>query len=99
MSRADDSSIFARMQEGKKNDETKNFCSILLLDQDGAEPATNSVASLNLVRLADLFGDEDYRKKAADIFAGAGARLNKYPYILNKMVIAVNRFAKSSMQV
>jgi len=80
LARADDPSIFARQQE----------------DQDGAEPCTNSVAACNLLRLHALFGGRKYRSSAENIFRGASDRLERYPLILPKMVVAldahVNKF-------
>uniref|UniRef100_A0AC34FCY9 DUF255 domain-containing protein n=1 Tax=Panagrolaimus sp. ES5 TaxID=591445 RepID=A0AC34FCY9_9BILA len=68
-------------------------------DQDGAEPCTNSVASLNLLRLSDIFGDEEYKKRAFDIFNGHANELEQYPYALPKMVLAASRAAASAMQI
>ena len=82
-SRAEDNTVFARMQE----------------DQDGVEPCANSVAALNLLRLSDLIGCKDLRKQAGDIFNGHAEKLTKLPFSLPKMVLAANRFAASSLQV
>lgn len=71
---------------------------IYVLEQDGAEPSTNSVASMNLVRMADLLVNDEYRKRAMDIFAGAGKTLQKFPFALCKMCSALAR-AESSIQV
>uniref|UniRef100_A0A914Q3I5 DUF255 domain-containing protein n=1 Tax=Panagrolaimus davidi TaxID=227884 RepID=A0A914Q3I5_9BILA len=81
-SRDTDSTVFARLQE----------------DQDGAEPCSNSIACNNLLRLSDIFGDKEYRKKAGDIFNGHAKRLETHAYALPKMVIAANRFASAATQ-
>ncbi len=36
--------------------------------QDGAEPASNSVSAMNLVRLYKLTGDPTYRARAEQLF-------------------------------
>lgn len=68
-------------------------------DQDGAEPSTNSVAAMNLVRLADLLERAELRNRAEQIFAGYGQRLAKYPFILPKMLVAYQWWARPPTHV
>ena len=47
-----------------------DYCSNLAFGhiQDGAEPASNSVSAMNLVRLYKLTGDQAYKTRAEDLF-------------------------------
>uniref|UniRef100_A0A914W577 DUF255 domain-containing protein n=1 Tax=Plectus sambesii TaxID=2011161 RepID=A0A914W577_9BILA len=83
LSASGDPSILIRMKE----------------DQDGAEPSTNSVAALNLVRLADAFDKSEYRDRARKIFAGFSQRLAKHSFILPKMITAYQRWTRPPTQV
>jgi uncharacterized protein YyaL (SSP411 family) len=58
-------------------------------DQDGAEPCGNSVAALNLVRLAALTGDEQWRHRAEQTLRAFGERLADMPGALAEMLLAV----------
>jgi hypothetical protein len=60
----------------------------LKADYDGAEPTGNSVAALNLLRLAWITGKEEWRKRAEATIDAFGARLNDYPPILPQMLVA-----------
>ncbi|MGH9787144.1 MAG: thioredoxin domain-containing protein, partial [Candidatus Acidiferrales bacterium] len=68
-----DSSILFRMRE----------------DYDGAEPAGNSVAALNLLRLGEITDRDDWRKKARQTFAVFGKQLEGYPQSLPQLVAAL----------
>jgi uncharacterized protein YyaL (SSP411 family) len=68
-------------------------------EQDGAEPATNSIAASNLLRLADILQREEMHERAKKIFEGAASRLSKYPYILPKMLVANHRASIAPTQV
>ena len=70
----------------------------MFADQDGAEPSTNSVAALNLVRLADVFDKSEYRDRARKIFAGFSQRLAKHAFILPKMITAYQRWTRPPTQ-
>jgi len=52
-----------------------------------------------LVRLAALFDNKNYRRKAEQCFCGAYERLQKYPYILSKMVVALHAFNNPPPQI
>ena len=51
-------------------------------EQDGAEPGSNSVASMNLLRLAEYTGNEHFKNKAEAIF-------KTYSELIDQMAIAV----------
>jgi uncharacterized protein YyaL (SSP411 family) len=59
-------------------------------DQDGAEPAGNSVAAFNLLRLAQMTGDAEMGKKARKVFTAYAARLNDSPTAFPQMLAAVD---------
>ena len=68
-------------------------------DQDGAEPAGNSVAALNLLRLAQMTGDAELGKKARRVFAAYAARLNDAPSAFPQMLAAVDFSLSKPRQV
>ena len=59
-------------------------------DSDGAEPAGNSVAALNLARLAELTGDDEYGRRAEQILSAFGATLSGEPTALPAMLAALD---------
>ena len=58
-------------------------------DYDGAEPSGNSVAALNLVRIAAMTGDPRWSEAAESTLRGFGQRLTKAPMALTDMLVAV----------
>jgi uncharacterized protein YyaL (SSP411 family) len=56
---------------------------------DGAIPAGNSVALMNLVRLHALTLDDAYRSRADALLRGFGDRLSRYPTGLGEMLLAL----------
>ena len=57
-------------------------------DYDGAEPSGNSVAALNLLRLAQITGRADLRDSAEKLLAAFGSRLSVAPMALPQMLVA-----------
>jgi len=57
--------------------------------RDGAIPAGNSVALMNLVRLHALTLDDAYRSRADALLRGFGDRLSRYPTGLGEMLLAL----------
>ncbi|MEO8603479.1 MAG: thioredoxin domain-containing protein [bacterium] len=57
---------------------------------DGAEPTGNSVAALNLLRLAALTGDDRYRVRAAALLQSYAAALRQEPTALPAMLAALD---------
>ncbi|HYC57480.1 MAG TPA: thioredoxin domain-containing protein, partial [Candidatus Binatia bacterium] len=57
---------------------------------DGAEPSGNSVAALNLLRLAELTQDEGYRQRADALLAAFGQILTRSPAAVPKMLGALD---------
>jgi hypothetical protein len=58
-------------------------------DYDGAEPSPNSVALLNLLRLAQMTGNADYDKKADTLLIAFNRVLTKVPQALPRMAAAL----------
>ncbi len=57
---------------------------------DGAEPSGNSVAALNLLRLAHFTGEDRYRAAADRLLAAFGATLEGSPAALSEMLLALD---------
>ena len=53
---------------------------------DGAEPAGNSVAAMNLLRLEQLTGDAAYRRRAEALFEAFAGEMARAPTSLPKML-------------
>ncbi|MDH3252632.1 MAG: thioredoxin domain-containing protein, partial [Ignavibacteria bacterium] len=68
-----DSSILLRMKE----------------QYDGAEPAGNSIAALNLLRLSQMTDNAEWRTMAEQIFAAMGPILQQQPSVAPQMSVAV----------
>jgi len=72
-SRADDASVIVRLKE----------------DYDGAEPAPNSVAALNLIRLDWMLGLAGAREKALRTIEALRSQWSRHPQALPQMLGAV----------
>ena len=68
-------------------------------DYDGAEPSPNSLAALNLVRLAAMLDREDWRKQAAQIFNLFGNTLATSPASVPMMVMAFDFHYHGKQQI
>jgi len=68
-------------------------------DDDGALPAGNSVAALNLLRLAELTGDERYRGRAAGTLRAFGGVLGRAPSALPAMLCALDFFLDRAKEI
>ncbi len=68
-------------------------------DYDGAEPSPNSLAALNLVRLAVMLDREDWRKQAAQIFNLFGNTLATSPASVPMMVMAFDFHHHGKQQI
>jgi hypothetical protein len=58
-------------------------------DYDGAEPTGNSIAALNLLRLAQMTDNDDWKQKGAQTIATFADRLQQYPSIMPQMLAAL----------
>jgi len=77
----DDTSILVRMRDA----------------YDGAEPSANSVAAMNLLRLAEMANRPAWREKADQVFAAFNRQIEHAPETLPQMICAVD-FALSKPQ-
>jgi len=82
-SAADDPSLVLRVKE----------------DYDGAEPSGNSVAALNLLRLAELTNRSDYRESAERTLAAFAPRLAAAPVALPQMLVALEFLLAGPRQI
>jgi uncharacterized protein YyaL (SSP411 family) len=57
---------------------------------DGATPSSNSVAAMNLLRLAVFTGDESYRRRADAVFASAATLLERAPTAFPRLSCALD---------
>lgn len=68
-------------------------------DQDGAEPAANSVSALNLIRLSSFLDRSDSREKAEKIFTAFGTTLSKFPLALPEMTTGLMLLTDTPIQI
>ncbi|XP_065591569.1 spermatogenesis-associated protein 20 isoform X1 [Cyrtonyx montezumae] len=68
-------------------------------DQDGAEPAANSVTVTNLLRAASYSGHKEWVEKAGQVLAAFSERLQKIPLALPEMARATAVFHHTLKQV
>ncbi|XP_066153000.1 spermatogenesis-associated protein 20 [Euwallacea fornicatus] len=68
-------------------------------DQDGAEPCGNSVAVLNLIRLANYLHRTDLREKAGETLASFAERLKSIPIALPEMASGLMLYHNFPTQV
>jgi len=68
-------------------------------DYDGAEPSGNSVAALNLLRLAQITGRADFRESAERLFAAFATRLSTMPMAIPQMLVACEFFLSEPRQI
>jgi len=68
-------------------------------DYDGAEPSGNSVAAMNLLRLADFTNRSDLREAAQRTIAAFMSRLSAAPVSLPQMLCACERMLAGGRQI
>ena len=68
-------------------------------DHDGVEPAGNSVAALNLLRLAQMTDGEEYAKKAERVLKLYAPRLKAAPTAMPAMLVATDFHLDKPKQV
>ncbi|MEO8438648.1 MAG: thioredoxin domain-containing protein [Spartobacteria bacterium] len=68
----------------------KNVLLRMKEDYDGAEPSPNSVAALNLLRLAALLDKSAWREEAMKTMHAFDAQLNQTPAALPQMLVALD---------
>ncbi len=73
-SQSNDSTLLVRMKE----------------DYDGAEPTGNSITVLNLLRLAHITSNNDWKLKAEQTLNLFGSSLSTHPHVLPQMLVALD---------
>jgi uncharacterized protein YyaL (SSP411 family) len=68
-------------------------------DYDGAEPSSNSIAALNLLRLAQMTDNADFRAKAELTLGTFSHRLERIPHALPQMLAALDYSLSKPRQV
>ena len=68
-------------------------------DYDGAEPSSNSVAALNLLRLSQMMDNSDFRAKAELTLGAFSSRLGRIPQALPQMLVALDYSMSKPRQV
>ena len=66
---------------------------------DGAEPSANSVAAMNLLRLAEMANRPVWREKADHVFGAFGRQIEHAPETLPQMISAVDFALSKPRQV
>jgi uncharacterized protein YyaL (SSP411 family) len=66
---------------------------------DGAEPAGNSVAAMNLIRLSRIIDRPEWETLASDTIAGFGVTLRAHPGVLPLMAAALDYHLTAPRQV
>jgi len=68
-------------------------------DHDGAEPSANSVAALNLTRLARIFGRSEFQYAASRTAASFAETLERIPSALPLLLVAMDAALSEPIQV
>ncbi len=79
-----------------------NDASLLLRmkdDYDGAEPSGNSIAALNLLRLAQMAGRDDFRVAAEKTLLAFASRLQAMPAGIPQMLVTLDHYLAKQRQI
>ncbi len=68
-------------------------------DHDGAEPSANSVAAMNLSRLARIYGQVDFQQSAARAIGAFHPSLERMPAALPQMLAALDASISEPRQI
>ncbi|PWU12369.1 MAG: thioredoxin domain-containing protein [Terriglobia bacterium] len=68
-------------------------------DYDGAEPSGNSIAALNLLRLAQITGRAGFRNSAERLIAAFSPRISAMPAALPQMLVACEFLLSEPRQI
>lgn len=80
-------------------DHDKNLLLRIKVDSDNVEPASSSVAVLNLLRLAQFTGRDDFHEKAEKTLSLFGAQMKQQPRSLPQMLVAVDYSLSKPKQI
>ena len=68
-------------------------------DHDGAEPSANSIAAMNLARLARIFHQKEFQHAAARLLGAFHTALERMPAALPQMLAALDATLTEPMQI
>jgi uncharacterized protein YyaL (SSP411 family) len=68
-------------------------------DHDGAEPSANSVAAMNLSRLAKIFDRKEFQHAAARLLGSFHTALDRMPAALPQMLTALDATVTEPVQI
>ena len=94
--------LFLDAEHGGYFSVTKDAPNILLRmkeDYDGAEPSPNSVAALNLLRLAQITGQKDYATRATATLHAFADQFSRAPTALPQMLVALDSSLAKPRQI
>ena len=66
---------------------------------DGAEPAGNSVAAMNLIRISQMTDDSILKKMLATMIRHIGAHVQQAPHAMPLMMAAIDFFLSTPKQI
>jgi uncharacterized protein YyaL (SSP411 family) len=94
--------LFADDEHGGYFSVVKDAPHILLRmkeDYDGAEPSPNSIAALNLLRLAELTDSREFRERAVKTLHAFSDQLSRTPTALPQMLVALDASLSKPRQI
>jgi uncharacterized protein len=68
-------------------------------DNDSAEPAASSVATLNLLRLAQISGEKRWQERAEKTISAFHATLSRFPSAMPQMLVALDFSSSKPRQI
>ena len=68
-------------------------------NRDGAVPSGNSIAAMNLLRLAEFTGDADYTDRAILLFSAYSDALERSPSSLTEMLMALDFYHGTTKEI
>ncbi len=95
-------SLFWDASEGGFYDFSGRDSSVLLRTKetyDGAEPAGNSVATMNLIRIAQITDDSILKKMSETMIRRIGAQVQQAPHAMPLMMAAIDFFLSTPTQI
>jgi uncharacterized protein YyaL (SSP411 family) len=66
---------------------------------DGAEPTGNSVAALNLLRLAEMTNNQEWKREAERVFDSVAPTLEQRPMVMPQMAAALDFSLSKPLQI
>jgi uncharacterized protein YyaL (SSP411 family) len=66
---------------------------------DGAEPSGNAMAAMSLLRMSEMTGNQDWRRRAEETFALFAAMIEHRPVVMPFMIAALDRSLGKPTQV